>query len=94
MTELEALKKRLEKVERENRWTKQVGLGVLLAATGLLVIGQARPGHKLEAQELVLRDAAGRMRAILSVSPEPHLSLYDTKGQVQARRHCWPRGYG
>lgn len=85
MTELESLNSRLQKMERDNRRMKVAGYLTGLIVAALLLMGQARPGHKqLEAQELVLRDSGGRVRARLSASPEPHLTLYDAKEQVRA----------
>jgi hypothetical protein len=84
MTELEYLNSRLQKVERDNRGMKLAGCLTGLIVAALLLMGQARPGQKLEAQELVLRDSGGRVRARLSASPEPHLTLYHAKEQVRA----------
>ena len=64
---------------------------VQLCRVPLLLMGQARPGRTLEAQELVLRDSAGRMRALLSASPEPHLTLFDTKEQMRADMSARPK---
>src|SRR5262245_59902063 len=85
MTELESLTSRLQKVERDNRRMKLAGCLTGLIAAALLLMGQARPGHKqLEAQELVLRDSSGRIRALLTASPEPHLTLFDAKEEMRA----------
>jgi hypothetical protein len=63
------LLERLERLERSNRRLKICGLVVLagLAAVGLM--GQARPAlQTVEAQEFVVKDAAGVVRARLGAS--------------------------
>jgi hypothetical protein len=62
---------RLEKVERQNRQLKMVGGMVLALAVAGMVMGQALPSARVvEAEGFVLKDAAGKVRAELSVDGE------------------------
>ena len=75
---------RLERLERENRRIKSVGLAASLLAVCTLIMGQTHSPRTLEAEKFVLRDATGRMRADLSMLPYeigPSLSLYDADGK-------------
>ena len=84
--EMQAILSRIETVEKENRRLKRYALAALLL-TGILVLtGQARPGHTIEANEFVLRDAAGRARARLSLESmqRPTLTFYQENGQLAA----------
>ena len=67
---MEALVRRLDRVERENRrwqWIATVTIGVIAAA---VVMGQVTPGEVgkvLEAEKFVLRDRDGMSRAELGI---------------------------
>jgi len=77
------LLERIEKLERSNRRLKLGGLVLLvgLAATG--VMGQARQPQTVEAQEFVVKDAGGVVRARLGTSPAAaSLSLFHDGGRV------------
>lgn len=64
-----ALLQRLEKLERSNRRLKLSGLVVLFGLAAFGVMGQARPPlQTVEAQEFVVKDAAGVVRARLGAS--------------------------
>ena len=70
MTEsaLDTLKKRLDRLERESRRLKRATLAVIMGATAALLMGQIaphRPVKTLEAEEFVLRDSRGQIRASL-----------------------------
>ena len=73
---------RLEKVERQNRRMKQAGVAILVCCIAALVMGQASPNSRiLDAEELIIRDKAGNIRAMLSVSEKgPSLYLSGAKG--------------
>jgi len=64
-----ALLERLERLERSNRWLKICGLVVLVALAAVGTMGQARPAlQTVEAQEFVVKDAGGVIRARLGAS--------------------------
>jgi hypothetical protein len=64
-----ALLERLERLERSNRWLKICGLVVLVALAAVGMMGQARPAlQTVEAQEFVVKDAGGVIRARLGAS--------------------------
>ena len=82
----ETLERRIEKVERENRRLKIAALTALLGLGGAFSLGAAAsPPQKLEAETIVLRDAQGKSRIILSVDEEgPGIALLDAQGKVRA----------
>lgn len=85
LTELEHANRRLERLCRKWRvaaWGLILGLGV--AACGGAAAG--RIAQTVQAQEFVLCDAEGRMRAALAIRPDgtPGLGFFDQGGQVRA----------
>ena len=69
--DLEHIQARLLKLERQNRRFKQLGAALVVIITTVLMMGQAVPSTKsIEAQEFILRDATGKIRAKLSMSEE------------------------
>jgi hypothetical protein len=94
---MQALARRVERLERETRWWKRVtGLGlVLVVAAGLL--GQAAPlGSQkvVDAERFNLRDATGQLRAVLGSSGDgaTSLLLYNATGMHQAGLGVMPDG--
>ena len=94
---MEALARRIERLERETRWWKRMtGLGLmLLAAVG--VLGQVPlPGtaKALDAERFNLRDSAGNLRATLGSSADgaTSLLLYGPPGVHQAGLAVMPDG--
>jgi hypothetical protein len=97
LSELEA---RLEKLERQNRRLKSLGLGFLLIVLSGLLLAQTshKPAHAAPASaasvvtydtlvvhRLELRDEAGKLRGLLVVkNGVPSLSLYDDAGKLRA----------
>ncbi|MFQ5987098.1 MAG: hypothetical protein ACE5KQ_07050 [Thermoplasmata archaeon] len=76
---------RLEILERQNRWLKRVGVVVMVLAGALLLIGQAQPKWKIEAERFVVKDANGKVRAELGMAGYgPALVLYDGDGTRRA----------
>lgn len=83
--ELDVIRKRLEKVEKENRRLKRFGLGFLLLVAAAVTMGQARPNRTSEAEEFVVKDPQGHVRATLGFSlGAPMLVLYDKAGTMKA----------
>jgi hypothetical protein len=66
-TALEEVRERLIKLERQNRRLKQTGAAALIVAASLFPMGQASRTKTVEANEFVLRDSGGNVRARLSV---------------------------
>ena len=61
------LLRRLEQLERSNRRLKILAVVVLLGLGGIGVMGQARPPAQIvEAQEFIVKDANGNVRARLA----------------------------
>jgi len=78
------LLERLERLERSNRRLKMCGLVTLLGLAGVSAMGQARPPlPTVEAQEFVVKDASGVVRARLGASQAGAvLSLSHDGGRV------------
>jgi hypothetical protein len=88
-THLDTLNHRLDRLEREGRSLRRWGGLVLLGLAAVAVMGQALPGKvpkAFEAEEFVVRDAQGRMRATLGLGPEGSAGLvvYDASGTGRA----------
>jgi hypothetical protein len=96
---LSELETRLEKLERQNRRLKGLGLGFLLIVLSGLLLAQTshKPAHAAPASaasatydtlvvhRLELRDEAGKLRGLLVVkNGGPGLSLYDDAGRPRA----------
>jgi hypothetical protein len=59
---------RLEQVERENRRLKRIVAIVLLGVSAFVLMGQAQKTRTVEAEQFIVRDQNGKMRAKLSVT--------------------------
>ena len=82
------LAQRLDRLERETRRLKLTGIGILMAITAVVLMGQAMAKQEtkvIEAERFILKDAEGRDRGGLQVMADgrPILRLADEKG--------WPR---
>jgi len=75
---------RLEKLERENRRMKKIGIVAVVFASVLFISGQAKTDKVVEANEFRLVDSAGKVRALLSMGSGPELSFYSDHGTVVA----------
>jgi hypothetical protein len=90
----EDLQERLVKLEKQNRRFKQFGLVGLIGVTLLFTLGQAPSKKTIEANEFVLRDANGSVRARLSMNvpadasagypSAAQLVFFDEKGKKRA----------
>jgi len=85
MTEftLDMLRKRLDRLERESRRLKRATLVVIVGAAAALLMGQIaphRPVRALEAEEFVLRDSRGQIRASLGTTQGPNATVLQIHG--------------
>ena len=78
---LQALADRVNKLEVQNRRLKLAGLAVVIMASAVLLMGQARSTRAVEASEFRLIDANGKTRARLAVGVGggPTLTFFDSK---------------
>jgi len=88
-TDMESLGKRLSRLERENRWLKRIGGITLLGVAAVVLMGQAAPRKVtkvIEAEEFILRDGTGKVRARLGSAADgsPGLELLDEKENARA----------
>jgi len=93
---LDEIRDRVLKLERQNRRLKQLGVAVLIIPAVLLLMGQAPSKKTVEANEFILRDDAGKIRAKLWMStanenlpdsnfrgkPSPTLALFNEQGKI------------
>ncbi len=79
------VEQRLERLERQNRWMKRIGMLVLAVAAAVLLSGQAKgkAWQHLEVSSLTLMDKDGMAGASLSLfgTGTPHLLLHDKNGK-------------
>ena len=93
MTELamNTLARRLDRLEGENRWLKRITLMLLLGAAAMALMGQTpqhRPLRTLEAEEFLLRDSRGQVRASLGTTQNPRatvLQIHNENGKPRTR---------
>ena len=93
MTEpmLSTLTTRLERLERESRRWRKATLFVLTGAVALMLTGQAPPHRmpkSLEAEEFVLRDSRGQVRASLGTTQNASatvLQIFGENGKPRTR---------
>jgi hypothetical protein len=64
----EDLERKLLSIEEQNRRLKQLGAALLVLVTSLIVMGQAPSKKTVEANEFILRDDGGNIRARLFVT--------------------------
>jgi len=86
---MDTLARRLDRVERENRWLKRAGLVALAVIAAVVLMGQATQGKVakvIEAEKFVLRDAEGKPRARLESLPSGlvRLALLDKNENIQS----------
>jgi hypothetical protein len=76
------LRDRVLKLEKQNRRFKQLGVMALIVVASFAVMGQAPSRKTVEANEFILRDDYGRVRAKLSVDgSNTVLNLADNTGR-------------
>ena len=81
---------RLERLEKENRQMKKIGIVAIVFASVIFMSGQAKTNKVVEANEFRLVDSAGKVRALLSMNSGPELSFYDDHGTVVANISTTP----
>ena len=88
---LETVTRRLDRLEGENRWLKGLTLMLLLAVATMGLMGQTaphRPLRALEAEEFLLRDSRGQVRASLGTTQNPSatvLQIHSETGKPRTR---------
>lgn len=83
LTSQDNLLARVEQLERQNRRMKLIGLGSLVVAASILLMGQAKQTpllNEVKAKSFTLMDSNGRTRARLFMSSRavPIFALYDS----------------
>lgn len=90
------MNERLDRLERENRHVKRVGVAALATITAVILTGQAAPPRApkvVEADEFVLRDGKGAVRAMLGFrGGAPLLSFYDEEQTLRVGLGFTPAG--
>jgi hypothetical protein len=84
LPDLKELQDRLLRVENQNLRFKQLGVAVLAVVAVLITMGQVRHEKTIEANEFILRDGNGNVRARLSMNEtlsNPEMVLLDDKGK-------------
>jgi len=86
---VQALAERVARLEVQNRRLRKAGIAALVVASAVAVMGQARSSRVLEANELVIKDNSGTVRAQLSVDATmgPMLTFYGEKNHISASLH-------
>jgi hypothetical protein len=84
----EDLQNRMLRLENQNRRLKQAGVVAVIPIVLLLVMGQAPASKTVEANEFILRDNSGNVRARLSMDEarsSPEMVLLDEKGRTRIK---------
>jgi hypothetical protein len=84
--------RRLQRLERENRWLKRGGALALAAVAAVLLVGQGKPDvlPDLEVKSLTVKDAQGKVRArIGGFEQGSALALFDTASGNRAVLGVW-----
>ncbi len=86
---VQALAERVAKLEAQNRSFRKAFMAALVAASAVAVMGQARTSRVLEANEFVLKDTSGTVRAHLYADTTigPTLTFYSEKNHISASLH-------
>jgi hypothetical protein len=83
-TTVQALAERVARLEAQNRRFRKAAIAALIAVSAVAVMGQSRSSRVLEANEFVLKDDTGTVRARLSMEAtnRPTLSFYGQKNHI------------
>ena len=98
--DMQAVLERLDSLERQNRRLKRVGVLALAFVGALALMGQASRPKTLEAEQFVIRDHQGRVRAEMGMyEPEagprslsPEVKLFDERGRSRVALAAYPLG--
>jgi hypothetical protein len=88
MRDFKELRDRLLKLENQNRRFKQFGVAALIVIVSSVVMAQAPSTKTVEANEFILRDGSGHVRARLSMDETlsgPELVLQDERGRPRIK---------
>jgi hypothetical protein len=86
ISDLPDLAQRVEKLEKANRRLKLAGVLALALVGCSLLLGAASPKRTVEAEEFILRDANGEVRALLGMIQEgPMFALYGAEAHGESR---------
>jgi hypothetical protein len=86
----EDIQGRLAELEKQNRRFKQLGVAGLVGVTLLLVMAQAPAKKTVEANEFILRDDSGNIRAKLFMTAKQTTNLSLQGQSVPATRNATP----
>jgi hypothetical protein len=87
---------RLERLERENRWLKQISGVAMIGLAAVLLMGQSFPStfKQLDVERLMLLDGRGNPRAMLStVDGLPVLVMTGADGKARIIMNVRSNGY-
>ncbi len=85
---IETLARRLDKVERENRWLKQAGVVALVMIAAVVLMGQVKPQSRtIETENLIIKDEKGVIRVKLALRG---LRMYDRNGKIKVELSNFP----
>jgi hypothetical protein len=90
LSDFEDLLDRLARLEKQNRRFKLLAVATLVGVTLLLVMGQASPKKTVEANEFILRDDSGNIRARLFMAAKQTTKLTIEGKSVPATRNPTP----
>ncbi len=85
---METLARRLDLVERENRWLKQAGVVALAMIAAVVLMGQVKPQSRtIETEKLIMKDEKGVIRVKLALRG---LMMYDRNGKIKVELSNFP----
>jgi hypothetical protein len=93
----EEIRGRLIRLERQNRRLKQMGAAALIVAASMILMGQASQKKTVEANEFILRDNSGKVRASLSLKLNTSIAqlvLFDSEGTPRAQLDSGVAAFG
>jgi hypothetical protein len=81
----QSLQKRVDALEKQNRRYKQAGFILLIVAACAVFMAQAASKRVVEAEDFVLHDSDGHIRARLGMwtGAQPSLAFYDSVGNLR-----------
>jgi len=85
---METLARRLDGVERENRWLKRAGVLALAVIAAVVLMGQVKPQSRtIETENLIIKDEKGVIRVKLALRG---LRMYDRNGKIKVELSNFP----